>query len=115
MIGAYPTLDDGSENPCFEGEQAHPWWYPYWLDTRAEEACKHNRGIGPLGIPTGISLPSFPTDSEVVDGGVAVPGSPSGGNSLEDQLSNLATIAAVGFVAYLGISLYQNNGRKRRR
>jgi hypothetical protein len=91
-MGVYPTLDDGSANPCFDPNR--PSWQPYWLDTTDEERCKHDRGYGPLGISVPITLPSFPGDTHIdPDGGVATTGG-------SDSYSGLI-ILGVGIVALL--------------
>lgn len=66
-LGVYPTLDDGSVNPCFDPNR--PWYQPYWFDTWEEEACKHARGSY---VFDSLHLPGV--DARLVDGGLEITG-----------------------------------------
>jgi hypothetical protein len=99
-MGAYPTLDDGETNPCFDVNRGA--LAPYWWDTPAEEACKHATGFGPGGIYLGFALPSFATGGRLnPDGGIDIATDP--GN--ESPWKTLVTILAVVGVGLFGLNL----------
>lgn len=54
-MGMYPTLDDGSPNPCYDPDR--PDLLPYWIDDLTESACKYNSPsiVGQMGGVVGAA------------------------------------------------------------
>jgi len=96
-IGAYPTNEDGTPNQCYDANR--PYYWPYWFDTYAEEACRHATGDW-----FGIKIPGAGGPASITpSGSVDIEGNKS---QLDSTLRGVAQFAIVAGAAYLLLRVY---------
>lgn len=101
MIGAYPTNEDGTANPCYDPNR--PGILPYFIDTFTEEACRHAGGDW-----FGVQTPFGGSGARIDGGDIVVEGAPS---KLDNTLQSILTVGLVLGVGYMFMGLYLRKGR----